>query len=321
MKRMAGDHFGEARAWLERHGSGAPVVPHNDADGLSAGALLARKARGGVAHVDSPWDPPLAIAGPAVIADWGVRDLGRADLLFVDHHAEPEATRAEVLHAQITGHSSTSELAWHLVGRPDDGAWLAALGYVGDLGASQLKDSSIPAVAGRSKLATLASLVSAPGRLRGGPVPAAFDLLARAGGIPEALELASRGVLNDAREEVRRELDRVRGTAPQVGPVAALLRVTSPAKVHGQVAAAWSRRLAPRVVIAANAGWRDGKVSFSVRGGEGDLRAWLRRVFEPGPDDGDYARGHARATGGSLRTDAFERFAASALATTQGPAD
>ncbi|MDQ2675352.1 MAG: hypothetical protein M3Y34_00955 [Actinomycetota bacterium] len=319
MERMAGDHYGEARAWLERHGRNAAVVPHNDADGLSAGVLLAGQARGGAVHVDSPWDPPLPLAGPAVIADWGVRDLEREDLLFVDHHAEPETTRAEVLHADATGHGSTSELAWHLVGAPDDGAWLAALGFVGDLGAGRLKDSSLPAVAGRSKLPALASLISAPGRLRGGPVPAAFDLLARAGGVQDALAEASSGTLSEARDEVRSELERVRGTAPQVGPVAALLLFDSPAKVHGQVAAAWSRRLAPRVVISANSGWREGKVSFSVRGGEGDLRAWLHRVFEPEPEDGDYARGHARATGGSFRTEAFERFARAVVATSEAP--
>lgn len=319
MKSMAGDPFGEARAWLERHGEQAVVVCHNDADGLSAGVLLARTARGGVIHVDSPWDPPLATHGPAVIADWGVRDLGRDDVLYVDHHAEPEPTPATVLHADATGDGSTSALAWRLIGEPADDAWLAALGYVGDLGASRLRESGLPQIAGRSKLGQLASLVSAPGRLRGGPVGEAFELLGNASGIGEAIARAEGGALGVAKAEVRSELERVRGTAPKVGPVAALLRFDSPAKVHGQVASAWSRRLAPRVVIAANEGWRDGKVSFSVRGGEADLREWLRRVYEPGPEDGDYARGHARATGGSLRVEAFERFARAVLAATEAP--
>jgi hypothetical protein len=34
----------------------------------------------------------------------------------------------------------------------------------------------------------------------------------------------------------------------------------------------------------------------------------------PLPDPGDYARGHARATGGSLVPEAYERFAAAVLA-------
>jgi single-stranded-DNA-specific exonuclease len=319
MRSMAGDPFGEGRAWLERHGDLAVVVPHNDADGLSAGVLLGRSTGGGVLHVESPWDPPLRTEEPSVIADWGVRDLARDDVLFVDHHAAPEPTSAPVVHAEKTGDGSTSTLAWRLVGEPPDGAWLAALGLVGDLGAGALADSGLPAVPGRSKLAELASLVSAPGRIKHGPVEEAYDLLRDSDGIADALASPGLSSLREAKAEVSAELARTRKTAPMVGPVAALLRFDSPAKVHGQVAAAWSRRLAPRVVIAANEGWRDDKVSFSVRGGEGDLRAWLEGLFEPGPDDGDYARGHARATGGSLKRDAFERFARTVLETTTTP--
>ena len=85
-------------------------------------------------------------------------------------------------------------------------------------------------------------------------------------------------------------------------------------KVHSQVAVAWARRLAGRVVVAANAGWRADKISFAVRSAEPiDLRTWLRNVYEPPPGSGDYARGHARATGGSLTPDAFEGFAAAVL--------
>jgi single-stranded-DNA-specific exonuclease len=103
--------------------------------------------------------------------------------------------------------------------------------------------------------------------------------------------------------------------APQVGDAAALIRLDVPAKVHSQVAVASTRRLAGRVVVAANAGWRAGKVSFAVRSAHPiDLRAWLSKVYEPPPDSGDYARGHARATGGSLTPGAFEGFAAAVLA-------
>lgn len=103
--------------------------------------------------------------------------------------------------------------------------------------------------------------------------------------------------------------------APQVGAAAALIRLDVPAKVHSQVAVAWTRRLAGRVVVAANAGWRTGKISFAVRSAEPiDLRAWLNDVYEPPPGSGDYARGHTHATGGSLTPDAFESFAAALLA-------
>ncbi len=61
-------------------------------------------------------------------------------------------------------------------------------------------------------------------------------------------------------------------------------------------------------MLAANDGYLPGRVSFSIRGGEGDLRALLHAAL---PDaTGEYAHGHARATGGSLAPEGFERLLA-----------
>jgi single-stranded-DNA-specific exonuclease len=64
------------------------------------------------------------------------------------------------------------------------------------------------------------------------------------------------------------------------------------------------------VVLAANDDYLPGRVNFAVRGGEDgqDLRAVLRRAL---PDAaGEFAHGHARATGGSLAPDEFARLCA-----------
>lgn len=102
--------------------------------------------------------------------------------------------------------------------------------------------------------------------------------------------------------------------APKTGTQAALIRFREPARVHSLVATAWASRLAPRVVIAANDGWRDETVSFAARSAvDIDLRRWLLERYSPPADAGDYARGHARATGSSLRPDNFEEFAEAVL--------
>jgi single-stranded-DNA-specific exonuclease len=93
-----------------------------------------------------------------------------------------------------------------------------------------------------------------------------------------------------------------------VGDRAALIRFSSPAQVHPLVAAQWRRRLAPRAVIAANDGYLAGRVNFAVRGGDGDLRRLLLGAL-PG-QGGEYAHGHARATGGSLLPEDLERLLA-----------
>jgi single-stranded-DNA-specific exonuclease len=305
------------RNWLRMHGSEAVVVPHYDADGLSAGALLARATSGRVLHLGSPWDAPLTVGGPAVIADWGVRPVeGPSEVLYVDHHAAPERVEGTVLTPPPAATpTSTSLLAWKLLGRPADGAWLAALGAVGDLGAEALKRRDVPAVGSATALRKLAALVTAPGRVHDGPVGDAMTVLLESSGERAALSHRLIGSLEDALAAVRDARERALRTAPRVGTDAALLRFAEPARVHPIVATAWARRLAPRVVIAANDGWRDGRVSFSVRSADPlDLRAWLLTRWAPPAGAGDYARGHRRATGGVLHPEAFEDFVATALA-------
>jgi hypothetical protein len=102
----------EAKAWLDSCGERAVVVPHHDADGLSAGVLLARRARGGVLHVESPWSRPLPDVEAAVVADWGVRPVaGPRTVLYVDHHAAPEPVDGVVVRPVGSVETSTSVLA------------------------------------------------------------------------------------------------------------------------------------------------------------------------------------------------------------------
>jgi single-stranded-DNA-specific exonuclease len=251
---------------------------------------------------------------PLVVADWGVRPLA-TDVLYVDHHAAPEPVSGTVLHGSSTGDDATSLLAWRLLGCPPERAWLAAVGVAGDLGERGLRAARLP-VAAPAQVRRLATLATAPSRLRGGPVAVAYDILAEAESMEAALADARIDALEAARTEAARWRTEAMRVGPKVGSGAALITLDVPAKVHSQVATAWMRRLAPRVVVAANRGWRPGRVSFAVRCAQRgrDLRAWLLRVFVPAPGSGDYARGHAQATGGNLVPEEFERFAAAVLA-------
>lgn len=118
--------------------------------------------------------------------------------------------------------------------------------------------------------------------------------------------------VTQARQVVRAETDRCARTAPVAGDGVALLRFSSRAQVHPLVAIRWARRLRPRIVVAANDGYLPGRVNLVVRcdDREIDLLQWLRtRPFVPS-DEGEYANGHARATGGSLSLADFARFLA-----------
>jgi single-stranded-DNA-specific exonuclease len=187
---------------------------------------------------------------------------------------------------------------------PDAPVWLAAIGGLGDLGDAAF---ALPECAGarpKTALRKLTSLVNAPRRLRNGPVRTALALLLEHDDPAAALRDPRIAELQAAKAAWREEFDRVVRTPPRVGDDVAVLRFASPAQVHPLVATTWARRLAPRMVLAANDDYLPGMVNFAVRGGEGDLRRRLRDAL-PGVG-GEFAHGHDRATGGSLTPADFE---------------
>lgn len=286
------------------------VVPHTDADGLAAGALVLR-ARGEPADAavllergETPFgeEAPLP-PGSVAILDWGVRPVARPGIL-VDHHAPAAEPRPDQLVVSAYGERpevSTAPLVRRLL--PDTAAWLAAVGAFGDLGAAAF---ALPECAGapRGAVRRLVPLVNAPRRVRGGPVREALALLIESESAAAALADPRLRTLEEARRAWLTELDRVRRTPPRIAGEVAVIRLSSPAQVHPLVAAQWQRRLAPRLVLVANDGYLSGKVNFSVRGGTGNLRTLLGDALPEAT--GEFAHGHDRATGGSLTPDAFE---------------
>jgi single-stranded-DNA-specific exonuclease len=289
------------------------VVPHTDADGLAAGAQVLR-ARGEGADAAvllppgvTPWGREGLPAGLVALLDLGIRELPGPAVL-VDHHV-PEAVPGPGQLA-LSGHGEDPETCTAALVRrvlPEGPAWLAALGAFGDLGAPGL-DLPECRGAGRTAVRKLTPLVNAPRRLRdqADGVRTALALLVEHDDPRAALADPRVAVLEAARTTWRAAFDRAVRTAPQVGPRVAVLRFDEPAQVHPLVATTWERRLRPRPVLAANAGWLPGRVNFAVRGGppDLDLRLLLRDALPEGAGH-EMAHGHSRATGGSLPEDLF----------------
>lgn len=302
-------HLARARQALRQ---AAAVIPHPDAGGLAAG-VIALRARGESAQAAvlleegvTPFTPGAPLPpGPLAILGWGVRALDRPGL-FVDHHAPEAAPRED----QVVVHSygavpgtPTAALMRRIV--PDGPAWLAAVGSLAELGDEAFHLPEAPERRQES-VRRLCSLVDAPRRVHDGPVRTALAVLLDAEDARAALEDPRIGELEAAKRAWRAELDRVIGTEPIVGDGIALLRFSSPSRVHPQVATMWARRLAPRVVVAANDGWLPGRVSFAMRGGDGSLLALLRAALPEG-FDGEAGHGIDHATGGSVAPEDFER--------------
>lgn len=321
-------------AALEAFGADPLVVCHNDADGLSAGAILATAlersgracrvrlvGKGENAYSTAFRDELRAAAiGGLIVADLGVAAvLPRPDVptILVDHHVPsglPE--KAAVISGIGDDPVPTSSLlafrCAEALGVSDGLLWLAALGIIGDMaeGDGFAEMEAARAACGITALRNAASLVNAPRRSATGDASAAFALLRKADG-PKAVlsgEHAETAALLAAKDEVKRALETARKAGPKiVGPVA-LVRFHSPCQIHPLVAQAWRGRLKDRIVIAANTGYRPGWVHFAVRTAlDLDILDFLASVRPPDAGE-DYGNGHRAASGGALRPQDWNRF-------------
>lgn len=302
------------------------VLCHNDADGLSAGALFAR-AFGAVGwqvrtrvvgRFEGAWTAEMRAelagtpVGGVVITDLGIQpDLPMPGVptVIVDHHI-PGALPAGA--TVITGYGTdpiptSSLLAYWCTGAVADASawlWIAAVGLIGDMA----EDAGFPEMTearryGITALRDAASLVNAPRRTAAGDASAALALLMQADGPRDITKGASpeAAALRAAKAEVKTELDAARRAAPKLRGEVALIRFSSPAQVHPLIAQQWRGRLKDSIVLAANTGYRPGWVHFAVRGGrDRDLVAFLADHRPPGAD-GAYGNGHRQASGGALR--------------------
>ena len=326
------------RRGLDGFGRDAPVLlmGHHDADGLGALALLTRAfpAAGRevipriVGRGENPWSPamaaelaPLRIGG-LIAADLGVRCgpiREGTPAILLDHHvpAGPSAHATVISGYGLSPVPTSSLLAFWCAAELADvepWLWIAALGIVGDMA----DRAGFPEMArarsryGIGVLREATALINAARRSASADAGPAFALLLKAESPREILSgrYAETQTLLAAREEVKRELDRTRRTAPMMRDGVALLLFHSPCQVHPLVAQAWRTRLANAVVIAANTGYRPGWVHFAARTARAvNLIEFLARHAPPGADE-NYGSGHERATGGALRIAEWNAFAA-----------
>ncbi|WP_284735472.1 single-stranded-DNA-specific exonuclease RecJ family protein [Dongia deserti] len=313
------------------------LVSHNDADGLSAAAILARALpRVGrrvrlriLGRGENPWSAEFrgevaaSAIGGIIATDLGVRAGSiRADCptILIDHHV-PAGVPDEAI--VISGFHedpipTSSLLAYRCtasLGPADDLLWLAALGIVGDMAES----AAFPEMGearrryGVTPLRKAAALINAARRSATGDAGPALALLLKADSPQKALSRQNpeTAVLEAARDEVKRALEAAKRLPPKIAGPVALVLLHSPCQIHPLVAQSWRARLKDRIVIAANTGYRPGWIHFAARTDrDEDLIAFLRDHAPPGADEA-YGSGHRRATGGALRPAAWNAFARS----------
>jgi single-stranded-DNA-specific exonuclease len=325
--------FADALAPVPR---GAPVLvaSHNDADGLSAAAILMRAldANGRPARLrilgrgENAWsdafraelarDPP----GGLIVADLGTRAgaiLPGVPTIVIDHHV-PTGTPEGATVISGYGHDpqpTTSLLAYWAargIGPAEDTLWLVAIGLIGDLadgaGFPEMEDAR--ARYGITALRDAVSLINAARRSSSGDATPAMNLLRSADG-PKAItkgDSPDADALRAAKAEVSAALALAKKVGPKVRNGIALIRFDTPCQIHPLLAQTWRGRLKGEIVLAANAAYRPGWVHFAVRTARNlNLVEFLGQRAPPGADE-NYGSGHAAATGGALRSDGWNAF-------------
>ncbi|MFC0407282.1 single-stranded-DNA-specific exonuclease RecJ [Roseomonas elaeocarpi] len=318
------------------------VASHNDADGLSAAAVLARSLEQAGHRVrvrilgrgENPWSDAFrtelqgdgsteGLPGGLIVSDLGLRReaiLPTLPTVVIDHHVPTGPAEAPPGMTEITGHGleptpTSSLLAYWCAGaitEADDLLWLAAIGIIGDLeeksGFAEL--DAARARYGITALRDAVSLINAPRRASAGDASPALRLLMRAEDPREITkgEDADTAALRAAKEEVKQALEDARRAPPRVQGKVALIRMHTGCQVHPLVAQAWRGRLSDKIVIAANTGYRPGWVHFAARSATGEDLVEFLRTVRPRDADENYGNGHAQATGGALRTEGWNEF-------------
>lgn len=311
------------------------ILGHFDADGLSATAILARAlGRAGrpadiriLGKGENPWSPDLRAGladrrpGGLIATDLGVQAgdiVAGLPTVLIDHHV-PRGIPGEAV--VISGNGRVPEPTSSLLalwcaqglGQADDLLWLAALGLIGDMAASDFPElAQAQARYGKTALRDAASLVNAPRRTARADAGPALALLLRCDGPKELLGGGhpETALLHAAKAEVSDALDGARRVAPRVRGDVALIRFASPCQIHPLIAQSWRGRLKGRIVLAVNTGYRPGWVHFAARSATGtNLIEFLAQHRPPGAGT-EYGSGHAQATGGALRPADWNDFAA-----------
>jgi single-stranded-DNA-specific exonuclease len=324
-------------AAVEQIGERPLLVCHNDADGLSAGVVLAQALRRirvfpdiriigkGENAYSEAFQSEIRMRKAAdavtglILADVGTSSYLATDLLptiIVDHHVPTGIPDWATVISGIEDAPipTSSLLAYRCAMTLYDATphlWLAALGIIGDMAEKDgFPEMEAARTYGITALRKAASLVNAPRRSASGDASPAFALLEKAAGPKEVLsgEFEETAILMTARDEVRAEVDKARKAAPKiVGPVA-IIPLDSPCQVHPLIAQTWSGRLKSPIVMAANFGYRPGWVHFAARTGQdADIPAFLATVRPPGADE-QYGKGHRLASGGALRLEDWNIF-------------
>jgi single-stranded-DNA-specific exonuclease len=315
-------------------GPAIAVLCHSDADGIAAGAILARVLQGSGHRVaievtgkgENAWSPSvrdrLLASEPQalIVADLGSRAqpiLEQVPTLLLDHH-RPEGVppNAELLTGYGQEPTPTAGLlAYHCaaaIGDASDLDWIAAISILSDIG-DKAPFALLDEAKKRYKATPLrdaTTLLNAPRRSASGDAWPALQLLLSSNNPREIIrsDAPELALLKAAKAEVNRAFAEAKKASPRFSGKVAAIRIHTPCQIHPLTAQIWRTRLPNYIVMGVNTGYLPGYVNFSARAPRNiNLLDFLRDNAPANAGDA-YGHGHDQASGGALSYAAWNEF-------------
>lgn len=309
------------------------ILTHVDSDGVSSGAILYKILSSqsfknfeiifpnkgengyseGVKKRIKDYNPDILF-----ILDLGSYETKFDDIkriFLIDHHKPEGVPTKGVLFSSFPPppYISTSYLSFLLFNKislnPKD--YIGLIGQVGDYGT----DLEVPLINELFKkykkkdVSYISSLVNSARRIKEFNIELSFKYLIESENFSDLLSNSSyKKKLEEYKEVIREDIVKWKKVKPKFIKQIAILEINSPNLIHPVIAQIWKNILEKYIVICANFGYIENKVSFSMRTSLNiSLLEFLRNFLEPSIEE-DLGFGHERATGGIVSIEKWSEF-------------
>lgn len=301
------------------------ILTHVDSDGVSSGALLYKALiNNGFKNINIIYPKKgengfsenvknkIKQISPDILffmdlGSYPIKLNNIKKIIIIDHHKPEGVPDKGILLTSFPPppYISTSYLAFLLLKEinynPKD--YLGIIGEIGDYGlevdAPHIKD--LIKNYKKKELSLISSLVNSARRVKEFDIETSLKYLIESNEFEDlVIDSEYRKKLLYYRELIKKDVDKWKKTKPKFIKNIAIIEIESPNLIHPIIAQIWRNILEKYIVICANFGYIENKVSFSMRTSlDISLLSFLRRYLEPSIEE-DLGFGHERATGGII---------------------
>jgi single-stranded-DNA-specific exonuclease len=309
------------------------ILTHVDSDGVSSGAILYKVLKSiGYINLDiifpSKGENGYSEGVKNRIKEKKVDylfilDLGSyktnfdnvKKLILIDHHRPEGVPNDGVLFSSFPPppYISTSYLTFLILKKmnlnPKD--YIGLIGQVGDYGTEYdaPKIDELFKKYKKKEISYVSSLVNSARRVKYFDIETSLNYLIESENFSDLLvDSENKKRLIEYKEIVKNDIVKWKKTKPKFIKNVAIIEINSQNLIHPVIAQIWRNVLEKYIIICANFGYIEGKVSFSMRTSLNiSLLDFLRNFLEPSIEE-DLGFGHERATGGIVSIEKWNEF-------------